>query len=92
MGRGGLEIIIDVDGVEVTLLNAHFKSKLISYASRLPDVPGSRFQPRDEDERYRYGAYALYLRTGEAMTIRDRLNALLSGGSSEPNPREGLGR
>jgi hypothetical protein len=25
MGRGGLEISIDVDGVEVSLLNAHFK-------------------------------------------------------------------
>ena len=92
MGRGGLEISIDVDGKEVSLLNAHFKSKLISYARRRPDVPGSRFQPRDEDERYRYAAYALYLRTGEAMTIRDRLNALLSGGSGEPGPRQGLGR
>jgi hypothetical protein len=26
------------------------------------------------------------------MTIRDRLNALLSGGSGEPGPRQGLGR
>ena len=92
MGRGALEISIVVGGVEVSLLNAHFKSKLVSYASRRPDVPGSRFQPRDEDERYRYAAYALYLRTGEAMTIRDRLNALLSDGSSEANPRQGLGR
>jgi endonuclease/exonuclease/phosphatase family metal-dependent hydrolase len=92
MGRGGLEISIDVDGVAVSLLNAHFKSKLISYARRRPDVPGSRFQPRDEDERYRYAAYALYLRTGEAMTIRDRLNVLLSGGSGEPDPGQGQGR
>jgi hypothetical protein len=83
MVRGDLEISIDVDGVAVSLLNAHFKSKLISYARRRTDVPGSRFQPRDEDERYRYAAYALYLRTGEAMTIRDRLNALLSGGSGD---------
>ena len=92
MGRGALEISIVVEGLEVSLLNAHFKSKLISYARRRPDVPGSRFQPRDEDERYRYAAYALYLRTGEAMTIRDRLNALLSGGSGEPDPGQGLGR
>ena len=92
MGRGALEISIEVEGVAVSLLNAHFKSKLISYARRRPDVPGNRFRPRDEDERYRYAAYALYLRTGEAMTIRDRLNALLSGGSGEPDPGQGLGR
>lgn len=72
-----------MDGVEVNLLNAHFKSKLISDARRRPDGPGSRFRPGDEDERYRYVAYTLYLRTGEAMTIRDRLNALLSAGSSD---------
>jgi endonuclease/exonuclease/phosphatase family metal-dependent hydrolase len=80
MGRGALEVEIDLQGVAVTVITAHFKSKLISYARRRADVTGSQFSPRDEDERYRYAAYALYRRTGEAMTIRDRINALLSGG------------
>ncbi|MFO8238323.1 MAG: endonuclease/exonuclease/phosphatase family protein [Prochlorococcaceae cyanobacterium] len=92
MGRGALEVEIDLDGEAVTVITAHFKSKLISYARRRPDAAGSTFSPRDEDERYRYAAYALYRRTGESVTIRDRINALLSGDQGEPDPRQGQGR
>lgn len=87
MGRSALEVVVEVGGTEVTVINAHFKSKLISY----PRLKGN-FSPKDEDERYRYAAYALYRRTGEALTIRDRINAILSSVAGEPDPDDGLGR
>ncbi|MFE6173927.1 endonuclease/exonuclease/phosphatase family protein [Streptomyces sp. NPDC056464] len=51
---------------------AHLKSKLLSY-------PGDRFQPRDEGERARYGAYALYRRAAEATALRALADVLLAG-------------
>ena len=92
MGRGGLEITISVGGVPITVLNAHFKSKLISYARERGLVDGHRFQPNDEGERYRYAAYGLYRRTGEAITIRQRLNELLADPADPHNRAAGLGR
>ncbi len=47
---------------EVIVITAHFKSKLISYPRLKGVVAGSTFSPNDEDERYRYAAYALYRR------------------------------
>ena len=47
---------------EMTVITAHFKSKLISYPRLKGVVAGSTFSPNDEDERYRYAAYALYRR------------------------------
>jgi hypothetical protein len=38
--------------------------------------------PRDEDERARFGAYALHLRAAEAVTLRCQLNQLLAGGGA----------
>src|SRR6266542_289005 len=78
MGRGGLEVTVSIGGATVTVISANFKSKLISYAPQIGVVGGSQFQPNDEGERYRYAAFALYLRTGEAMTIRQRLNEILA--------------
>ena len=73
MGRGGLLVTVTTDGgTAVELLTMHLKSKLISY-------PGGRFSPRDEGERARYGAYALYRRSAEAATIRTFANARLDG-------------
>jgi endonuclease/exonuclease/phosphatase family metal-dependent hydrolase len=89
MGRGALEATVDVDGVPVTVLTAHFKSKLITYARRQGIVGGSRFAPNDEGERLRYAGYAIFRRAGEAMTIRARLDQLLA----EPtDPAAGSGR
>lgn len=51
---------------------AHLKSKLLTY-------PGGRFFPRDEGERARYGAYALYRRAAEAATLRALADDLLAG-------------
>lgn len=92
MGRSALEVVVEAGDTEVTVITAHFKSKLISYPRLKGVVTGSTFNPNDENERYRYAAYALYRRTGEALTIRDRLNAILSSGASQPDPDAGLGR
>lgn len=74
MGRGALHVRTAVGGLELDLVTAHLKSKLLTY-------PGGRFKPRNEDERARYGAYALYRRTMEAATLRIYANGILEGGA-----------
>jgi endonuclease/exonuclease/phosphatase family metal-dependent hydrolase len=63
MGRGVLGVEVTIDGLTVTMLVCHLKSKLLSF-------PDGRFNARDEGERARYGAYALYRRAAEAATAR----------------------
>jgi len=64
MGRGAVAITLTPSsGEAVQFLTAHLKSKLLTF-------PGGRFQPTDEDERARFGAYALSRRTAEATTLR----------------------
>ena len=92
MGRGAVEVSVSIGGTTVTVISAHFKSKLISYARQRGLVGGSRFQPNDEGERYRYAAYALYRRTGEATTIRQRLNEILADPQDPGNTAAGRGR
>jgi endonuclease/exonuclease/phosphatase family metal-dependent hydrolase len=92
MGRGSLEINVSFEDTPVTLITAHFKSKLITYARQAGLVGGNQFQPNDEGERYRYAAYALYLRTGEALTIRQRLNEILADPEDPDNTAAGRGR
>ena len=92
MGRGALEVSVSIGGTPATIITAHFKSKLISYARQRCIVSGSRFQPNDEGERYRYAAYALYKRTGEAVTMRDRLNEILADPRDPGNIAAGTGR
>lgn len=89
MGRGALGATIEVDGTPVTVVTAHFKSKLINYARKTGLVGGSKFTPNDEGERLRYVGYALFRRTGEAMTARAHLDQLLA---DPANPAVGLGR
>lgn len=72
MGRGALQVTVSADGHTVTVLTAHLKSKLLTF-------PGGRFQPRDEGERARFGAYALGLRAAEAVTLRAHLTQVLGG-------------
>ncbi len=55
-------------------------------------MQGSKYHPKDEGERYRYVAYALYCRTGEAMTVRERVNRLLAPANGSFDPGDGLGR
>lgn len=92
MGRGGLEVTVAFNMTPITVITAHFKSKLISFARQTGVVGGSQFQPNDEGERYRYAAYALYLRTGEAVTIRQRLNGILADPANPGNIAAGTGR
>jgi endonuclease/exonuclease/phosphatase family metal-dependent hydrolase len=68
MGRGGLSI--RAGGID--LVTCHLKSKLLSF-------PDGRFNPRDEGERARYGAYALYRRAAEVVTVRAHADTLLPG-------------
>ncbi|WP_416967268.1 endonuclease/exonuclease/phosphatase family protein [Streptomyces sp. 4F14] len=67
-GRG----LLAVRAGSVHLAVAHLKSKLLTY-------PGNRFFPHDEGERARYGAYALYRRAAEAVTLRALADDLLAG-------------
>jgi endonuclease/exonuclease/phosphatase family metal-dependent hydrolase len=71
--RGFLQITVTVPGVgPVQFVTAHLKSKLLTY-------PNGRFQPRDEDERARFGTYALYKRAAEATTLRAHMTQVLAG-------------
>jgi endonuclease/exonuclease/phosphatase family metal-dependent hydrolase len=79
MGRGAAAITVMSDsGKPVWLLTAHLKSKLLTF-------PGGRFEPRDEAERARFAAYALYRRAAEAATLRVWVTAALANaGESRP--------
>jgi endonuclease/exonuclease/phosphatase family metal-dependent hydrolase len=80
LSRAVQEATVTIGAESVTVLCCHFKSKLIRYPRRRGLAEASQFNPGSEDERYRYGAYALYRRTGEAMAVRDRVNRILDGG------------
>lgn len=77
IGRGALAVELrNPGGVELVLVCCHLKSKLLSY----PSGPGrTRFAPRDEGERARYAAYALYRRAAEAVTVRHLADQLIDG-------------
>ncbi|MEU0190359.1 endonuclease/exonuclease/phosphatase family protein [Streptomyces afghaniensis] len=72
-GRGLLAVEVgEVGDGPLRVAVCHLKSKLLSY-------PNGRFQPRDEGERARYGAYALYRRAAEATALRALADELLDG-------------
>jgi endonuclease/exonuclease/phosphatase family metal-dependent hydrolase len=71
MGRGALAVTTTMGGTPVRVVTAHLKSKLLSY-------PGGRFFPRNEGERARYGAYALFRRAAEAATVRSWATSALA--------------
>ncbi|MBV1942892.1 endonuclease/exonuclease/phosphatase family protein [Streptomyces sp. BV286] len=71
-GRGILAVEVAAQGMTLSVAVCHLKSKLLTY-------PGKRFQPRDEGERARYGAYALFRRAAEATTLRTVADGLLDG-------------
>ena len=82
-GRGVLGVDVEVSAtLTVTMLVCHLKSKLLSY----PAPPGrTRFNPHDEGERARFGAYALYRRAAEAVTVRATVDGLLAGHETTRN-------
>ncbi|MBO1335376.1 endonuclease/exonuclease/phosphatase family protein [Streptomyces sp. VRA16 Mangrove soil] len=69
-GRGVLAAHFSTRATWLTAAVCHLKSKLLSY-------PGGRFQPHDESERARYGAYALQRRAAEAATVRALADVLV---------------
>jgi endonuclease/exonuclease/phosphatase family metal-dependent hydrolase len=71
MGRGGLHATFEVGDATLDLITTHLKSKLLEY-------PNGKFAPTNEDQRARYGAYALFRRAAEATTIRTFANSLLT--------------
>ncbi len=72
LGRGALAVTCTTPGgVPVRALTVHLKSKLLSF-------PGGRFDTKDEDERARYGVYALNRRAAEAAAVRDWATASLA--------------
>ncbi|MGB8504077.1 endonuclease/exonuclease/phosphatase family protein [Mycobacterium sp.] len=72
MGRPALHVGVRLGGVDIEIITAHFKSKLLTF-------PGGRFSPHDEAERGRFAAYALYRRSAEATTVRAAATDLLTG-------------
>ncbi|MDH2424923.1 endonuclease/exonuclease/phosphatase family protein [Sphaerisporangium sp. TRM90804] len=75
--RGMLAVRVEpTPGVTLDLAVCHLKSKLLSF-------PGGRFAARDEGERARYGAYALYRRAAEATTLRGLADRLVDGRGQE---------
>jgi len=79
MGRGAVAITVQsANGDPIQLVTTHLKSKLLTF-------PGGRFQPHDEDERARFGAYALDRRAAEAATLRVAVSAAL-GNAGEQRP------
>ncbi|WAU80308.1 endonuclease/exonuclease/phosphatase family protein [Streptomyces sp. Qhu-G9] len=77
-GRGILAVEMTAQGMTLSAAVCHLKSKLLTY-------PGKRFQPRDEGERARYGAYALFRRAAEATTLRTVADGLLDGKGKKRN-------
>jgi endonuclease/exonuclease/phosphatase family metal-dependent hydrolase len=75
-GRGVLRVRVSVGGEPVDLVTCHLKSKLLTF-------PGGRFSPRDEGERARFAAYALYRRAAEAVSVRRYADELLNGRGRE---------
>lgn len=71
MGRAGLMAAVEADGRTIALVTCHLKSKLLTF-------PGGRFSTEDEGERARFGAYALFRRAAEAVTVRAAATELLA--------------
>ncbi len=76
MGRGAVHVQVTTTGGSLDLVTAHLKSKLLTY-------PGGQFQPDDEDQRARFGAYALFRRAAEAATVRVYANHVLNGNGQD---------
>lgn len=79
ISRPALQATVRANNTDLTIVFCHLKSKLLSFPT------GNSFVPTNEDQRARYGAYALYRRASEATTIRTHLTGLL-GNNGETMP------
>jgi endonuclease/exonuclease/phosphatase family metal-dependent hydrolase len=83
LSRGALRILVKPKpNLPVHLINAHLKSKLLTFASQ---GGKPRFTTNDENERARVAGIALLQRTAEAVALRVAANELL-----EERPQDGL--
>jgi endonuclease/exonuclease/phosphatase family metal-dependent hydrolase len=77
LSRGALRILVTPKrNFPLNLIVTHLKSKLLSFPS---PTGGSRFNPKDENERARVAGLALLKRTAEAVALRVKANELLEG-------------
>ena len=81
MGRGALLIRVEKDNLSIYLVNAHLKSKLLTFKT---DTGRTTFSPKDEDQRAQVAGVALHRRTAESITLRMRVNQLIENKSGKP--------
>ena len=75
MGRPALRVRIETENTTLDVISCHLKSKLLSF-------PGG-FSPKNEDQRARYGVYALHRRAAEAAAVRAYATALLANNGQQ---------
>jgi endonuclease/exonuclease/phosphatase family metal-dependent hydrolase len=81
LSRGALRILVKPTAASsIHLINAHLKSKLLSFPN---GSGGSRFTPKDENERSRVAGIALLKRTAEAVALRIKANELLQSNNKQ---------
>jgi endonuclease/exonuclease/phosphatase family metal-dependent hydrolase len=81
LSRGALRILVEpIKNLSLHLIATHLKSKLLSFPS---SNGGSRFNPKDENERAQVAGIALLKRTAEAVALRVKANELLEGNDSQ---------
>jgi len=77
--RPALAARVTSRGTDVHVVSVHLKSKLLSF-------PRGRFSTSDEDQRARYGVYALARRGAEAAAVRGFATRLLSSTATSGAP------
>jgi endonuclease/exonuclease/phosphatase family metal-dependent hydrolase len=81
LSRGALRILVEpTQKLSLHLIATHLKSKLLSFPS---STGGSRFNPKDENERAQVAGIALLKRTAEAVALRVKANELLEGNDTQ---------
>lgn len=78
IARPALQVTVRANNTDVTVISCHLKSKLLSFPT------GNTFVPADENQRARYGAYALYRRSSEAATLRTHVTSIIGDGVTRP--------
>jgi hypothetical protein len=81
LSRGALRILVEpIQNLSLHLIATHLKSKLLSFPSA---TGGSRFKPKNENERAQVAGIALLKRTAEAVALRVKANELLEGNETQ---------
>jgi hypothetical protein len=81
LSRGALRILVEpTQNLSLHLIATHLKSKLLSSPG---STGGSRFNPKDENERAQVAGIALLKRTAEAVALCVKANELLEGSETQ---------